>query len=109
VLIRPHRRIDPTVRRSKLQAGGELQKTNIRLMPGLIAACDDCRRWKPEPIGKSHGRMAAGGRYLPACRFAFSAFATRLAGPRPISAVISLVAATSFAMSTPVLIPMPCM
>jgi hypothetical protein len=29
-----------------------LQEANIGLMPGLVAACDECLRWKPEPIGK---------------------------------------------------------
>ena len=39
--------------------------------------------------------------------FAFSAAATRLTGGRPISPLTTLVAATSFAMSTPVAMPMP--
>ena len=37
----------------------------------------------------------------------FSAAATRLTGGRPISPLTTLVAATSFAMSTPVAMPMP--
>ncbi len=48
-----------------------------------------------------------GGRYFPALLFAFSAVATRLAGGRPIKRLISLVAASSLSMSTPVLMPMP--
>ena len=39
--------------------------------------------------------------------FAFNADATRLTGGRPINRLTSLVAATSFGISTPVLIPMP--
>jgi hypothetical protein len=42
-----------------------------------------------------------------ACRFALSADATRLTGARPINLLTALLAATSFAMSTPVAIPMP--
>jgi hypothetical protein len=42
-----------------------------------------------------------------AARFALIAEATRLTGARPISLLTSLVAATSFGMSTPVAIPMP--
>jgi len=39
--------------------------------------------------------------------FAFNADATRLTGGRPSSRLISLVAATSLVMSTPVAMPMP--
>ncbi len=39
--------------------------------------------------------------------FAFNAAATRLTGGRPSSRLMSLVAASSFAMSTSVAIPMP--
>ena len=42
-----------------------------------------------------------------AARFALIAEATRLTGARPISRLTSLVAATSFAMSTSVAMPMP--
>jgi hypothetical protein len=44
---------------------------------------------------------------LPRPPFAFNADATRLTGGRPSSRLISLVAASSLAMSTPVAMPMP--
>ena len=50
--------------------------------------------------------VAPEGSYL-LPRFALSAAATRLTGGRPISLPTALLAATSFAMSTPVEIPMP--
>src|SRR6201995_1290273 len=34
-------------------AGGELQETNIGLMPGLVATYDQGLRWKKEPVGKA--------------------------------------------------------
>ena len=45
--------------------------------------------------------------YFAARIFAFNAAATRLTGGRPISPLTTLVAATSFAISTPVAMPMP--
>ena len=53
---------------------------------------------------RTEGRVAA---YFAARVFAFNAAATRLTGGRPISPLTTLVAATSFAISTPVAMPMP--
>src|SRR5260221_2623537 len=52
---------------------------------------------------KSEGLVA----HFAARFFAFSADATRLTGGRPINWLTALVAASSFAMSTPVAMPMP--
>jgi hypothetical protein len=45
--------------------------------------------------------------YFATARFALIAAATRLTGGRSIKRLTSLVAATSFAISTPVAMPMP--
>jgi len=34
-------------------AGGEVQETNIGLMPGLVATYDQGLKWKTEPVGKA--------------------------------------------------------
>ena len=45
-------------------AGGELQETNIGLMPGLVATYDQGMRWKKEAVGKAvgDGKLQAEGK-----------------------------------------------
>src|SRR3954468_22912814 len=69
-----------------------------------------CRIAGREGPRKSHQQIVqrfAAARHRTLRRFALIAEATRLTGARPISRLISLVAATSLAMSTPVAMPMP--
>ena len=68
------------------------------------------KKGRPEPVvrRKSYsGRQRNLPVYFVARIFAFNAVATRLTGGRPISPLTTLVAATSFSISTPVATPMP--